>query len=444
MVDGVSVYFADPGPRLALRPRHRRRPAASPSTASRPSRYVRSRHFQCYEDGRWRTDPSGDLGRISRQQDFIVRALHRAGRPGRAQPVTLDRLVDAGLATVTVDDLLTADDIIDLGRAFRSFDPGVARHSTPSRPCRARSGAPSILRLRGRGGPADPRPLPRHRRAGPAPERRPGAGAQRLRASPARPAQTSDALAAAGFGAAGTGRGRALRRHRDASSATRRGARPRPTWWPATSIPAPASSWSRGRSTPTSSSSPAQAYAGVRAEPRPAGPSTTATTTTTTVPPRRRPRRATRPARRHHVHHRRRLRARGAPGASTADLGPPVRWDDLPDWLRPWTPPAALPSLPRARRPGTGEGHRARRRAGHPPQPGQPGDVEAAHARLRQAARLLPDQHAAARPDQRDPDHLEPRAAARSSRRCSATAASGAARSATPSSPSRTASRRRS
>ncbi len=108
--------------------------------------YVRSRHYQRYEDGRWRTDPSADLGRISRQQDFIVRALHRAIDRGVRNPLTMNRLVDAGLETVSVDDLLTADELITLGRAFRSFDPGALRtYSLPVTP--GSVGGGSILRL---------------------------------------------------------------------------------------------------------------------------------------------------------------------------------------------------------------------------------------------------------------------------------------------------------
>ena len=108
---------------------------------------MRSRHYQVYEDGRWRSDPSSDLGRISRQQDFIVRALGRAVDHGVRNPVTLDRLVNAGLATVTVDDLLTADDFIDLARAFRGFDPGsLDMYSLPV--VSDTVGGASILRLR--------------------------------------------------------------------------------------------------------------------------------------------------------------------------------------------------------------------------------------------------------------------------------------------------------
>jgi polyisoprenyl-teichoic acid--peptidoglycan teichoic acid transferase len=165
--------------------------------------YVRARHYQRYDDGRWRTDPSGDLGRVSRQQDFIIRALHRAVAKGARNPLTLDRLVDAGLATVTVDDLLTADDILGLGRTFRSFDPrSLVAYSLPTRAGSA--GGASILRLE-------------DDEAQPILDRFRGTDRRDLEPRDVRvlvlngsgisgdAAQTSDALSAAGFGAAGTG-----------------------------------------------------------------------------------------------------------------------------------------------------------------------------------------------------------------------------------------------
>lgn len=85
--------------------------------------FVRSRAYQEYVDGRWRTDGSGDLGRIKRQQTFIVEALSRAFERGLRNPVTLDSLIDSGLDAVTVDDTLDGDDIIDLASQFRKFQP---------------------------------------------------------------------------------------------------------------------------------------------------------------------------------------------------------------------------------------------------------------------------------------------------------------------------------
>lgn len=145
VVDGVDVYFAAPA-RDSRSGLDIPEPGCVTLDGQQALSYVRSRHYQTFEDARWRTDPSADLGRISRQQDFIVRALRRSVDQGVRNPVTLDRLVNAGLNTVTVDDLLTADDIIDLARAFRSFDPGALDlYSLPVTPGSA--GGASILRL---------------------------------------------------------------------------------------------------------------------------------------------------------------------------------------------------------------------------------------------------------------------------------------------------------
>jgi LCP family protein required for cell wall assembly len=122
VVDGVEVYFEN-----AARDRNSglyvEQPGCVTLDPEQALAYVRARHYQTFEGGRWRTDPTGDLGRISRQQDFIVRALRRAVDKGIRNPVTLDNLVDAALDTVTVDDLLKADDIVDLASRFRGFDP---------------------------------------------------------------------------------------------------------------------------------------------------------------------------------------------------------------------------------------------------------------------------------------------------------------------------------
>jgi LCP family protein required for cell wall assembly len=85
--------------------------------------YVRSRHYEENIGGRWVEDLRSDFGRISRQQDFIRRALTRAIDRGARNPGTLDQLIDVGLSGITVDSELTADDIYDLGTRFRSFDP---------------------------------------------------------------------------------------------------------------------------------------------------------------------------------------------------------------------------------------------------------------------------------------------------------------------------------
>ena len=86
-------------------------------------KFVRSRHLE-YQgtDGRWHGDPTADLGRITRQQIFIRRAIHVAVGKGLTNPMTLNDLVSAGVANVKLDEGLSAGDLLALGRAFAKFD----------------------------------------------------------------------------------------------------------------------------------------------------------------------------------------------------------------------------------------------------------------------------------------------------------------------------------
>lgn len=85
--------------------------------------FARSRHFEIDVDGRWREDPTGDFGRISRQQDFIQKALERAVSRGVRNPFVLRELLGVAQKSVTLDSAYTVQDIVDLGSQFRDFDP---------------------------------------------------------------------------------------------------------------------------------------------------------------------------------------------------------------------------------------------------------------------------------------------------------------------------------
>ncbi len=85
--------------------------------------YARSRHFEYKEDGRWRTDGTGDLGRITRQQDFIKRALRRAADKGLRNPSTAVGVVNAAAGSVTLDETLDVGTIVSLLGSFQSFNP---------------------------------------------------------------------------------------------------------------------------------------------------------------------------------------------------------------------------------------------------------------------------------------------------------------------------------
>ena len=110
--------------------------------------YVRSRHFQYYESGRWRADPTGDIGRIQRQQDFIRRVLRKAISKGARNPIKLNALIGAGINNVKLDSALSTKDIVRLGKRFHSLEPeAVDMLTLPTDGFRTPAGA-SVLRLR--------------------------------------------------------------------------------------------------------------------------------------------------------------------------------------------------------------------------------------------------------------------------------------------------------
>ncbi len=86
--------------------------------------YVRSRYYQTRdESGDWTTDPTSDFGRIRRQQDFLRRLAQAAIDKGARNPFVLNDLLDAALSNVAIDNELTPQLLLDLGLAFRSFNP---------------------------------------------------------------------------------------------------------------------------------------------------------------------------------------------------------------------------------------------------------------------------------------------------------------------------------
>lgn len=92
-------------------------------TGNQALSYVRSRHYQLYENGRWVSDPLSDLGRIQRQQDFIRRVMRKAVSKGTSNPLTLNALVSAGVKNLTIDKGFSLSTISSLARRFQSLDP---------------------------------------------------------------------------------------------------------------------------------------------------------------------------------------------------------------------------------------------------------------------------------------------------------------------------------
>lgn len=122
-IGGVPIYFPHPARDREIGLDIRRTGCVTLDPVQALA-FVRSRTYEQLIDGEWQVDLRlPDIGRIGRQQAFIRKALSRASERGARNPGTLDRLIDVGLDGITVDQGLTAGDLFDLGRRFRSFDP---------------------------------------------------------------------------------------------------------------------------------------------------------------------------------------------------------------------------------------------------------------------------------------------------------------------------------
>lgn len=83
--------------------------------------YARSRHFQQLVKGHWREDPSGDLGRIQRQQNFLRVAMQKAA--ATRNPITLNKLLNVAVDNITIDDKLTDDQLFAFANKLRELGP---------------------------------------------------------------------------------------------------------------------------------------------------------------------------------------------------------------------------------------------------------------------------------------------------------------------------------
>ena len=121
-IDGVPIYFTTPvrDTKTGLDV-----PEAGCVTLDgvQALAFARSRAYQYFQNGRWQTDPTGDLGRISRQQEFIRKVIRRAIDKGARNPAVLNDLINAGTSALHLDPTITPADLIDIGNRFKDFNP---------------------------------------------------------------------------------------------------------------------------------------------------------------------------------------------------------------------------------------------------------------------------------------------------------------------------------
>ncbi len=79
----------------------------------------RSRYFEYEVDGRWVADPTGDLGRIERQNLIISAALNKA--KSTYNPFRLNALFTSLVHDFSKDDGLSANDMLSLAEHYHAF-----------------------------------------------------------------------------------------------------------------------------------------------------------------------------------------------------------------------------------------------------------------------------------------------------------------------------------
>ena len=89
--------------------------------------YTRSRYYEWFNGEYWVTDQTSDFGRIARQQDFVKRAIAKAIDRGVARPAVAQKVINAAIKRVKVDNNLTIDDMLTLASRLRGFDPSRIR-----------------------------------------------------------------------------------------------------------------------------------------------------------------------------------------------------------------------------------------------------------------------------------------------------------------------------
>jgi LCP family protein required for cell wall assembly len=122
-VDGVAVPFSTPvrDPKSGLNV-----PAAGCFTfnGDHALAYVRSRFLEYLgDDGQWRRDPTSDLGRISRQQDFLKRTVSRLLSRGAFDPDVAGGLIKTLTQYVVTDDQLTTAKMLEFAGVLSGVDP---------------------------------------------------------------------------------------------------------------------------------------------------------------------------------------------------------------------------------------------------------------------------------------------------------------------------------
>ena len=143
-VDGVKAYFPSPA-RDKVSGLFVPEAGCVKLDGEQALAFVRSRHYEYQENGRWR--PEGgipDFNRIERQQQFLRRIMGKAISKGK-NPTTAQALISRAVTLVQKDAGLGLSEVTKIGLKFRSLDPSKVEMLTlPTTPAR-RNGADVLV-----------------------------------------------------------------------------------------------------------------------------------------------------------------------------------------------------------------------------------------------------------------------------------------------------------
>jgi LCP family protein required for cell wall assembly len=91
--------------------------------------YARSRYYEEFRDGQWRTDPTSDLGRIERQQNFLQQTANSTIDKLQSDPFLASELIQAGTSAVLMDPGL--DPVAAAGTLRKAFSTGLNKYQLP-------------------------------------------------------------------------------------------------------------------------------------------------------------------------------------------------------------------------------------------------------------------------------------------------------------------------
>lgn len=146
-VGGVPIYFSN-----AVRDDNSGLFVKSPGCVTldgvQAVAFVRSRHLEYQENGKWKEDVTSDIGREARQQFIITRLADIAkSKLDLSNIGTVNRLLTVGGRNLSFDNSVTPEKLFNLGKTFGAVgSAGIRRHSLTVTPFTTAGGA-DVLNL---------------------------------------------------------------------------------------------------------------------------------------------------------------------------------------------------------------------------------------------------------------------------------------------------------